>query len=161
MPQLDPTWFVSQLFWLCVSFFTMLAVMAKFFIPRIAEILAQRQHKIDSYLVKAHETKEKAEEALKKYQDALAQANLEADEALENTRQELREFIETRQNELQKSLNKKIAEGEKKIAQSKEEALKQVQEMSEELALDVVKKIGLNGIDAKDIKNILKKIAND
>lgn len=161
MPQLDPTWFVSQLFWLCVSFFTMLTVMAKFFIPRIAEILSQRQHKIDSYLVKAHETKEKAEEALKKYQDALAQANQEAGEALENTRQELKLFIENQQNELQDSLNKKIAEGEKKINKSKEEALKQVREMSEELALDVVKKIGLGSIKSKDIKNIMKKIAND
>ncbi len=161
MPQLDPTWFISQLFWLCVTFFTMLVIMAKFFIPRISEILSQRQHKIDSYLVKAHETKQKAEEALKKYQDALAIANKEAEESLEKTRQELKELIEDKQNQLQETLNKKIAEGEKTINKSREDALKQVQKMSEELAFDVIKKIGLTGIKTQDIKTALQKIAND
>lgn len=54
MPQLDTSTFTSQLFWLIVCFFSMLFIMSRFIVPRIADILEQRQRKIDGYLNKAH-----------------------------------------------------------------------------------------------------------
>ena len=78
MPQLDPTWYASQLFWLCVSFFTLLFVMANFIAPKIADILARRQNKIDEYIDKAAETKRRAEESLAKYNEALSNATRES-----------------------------------------------------------------------------------
>ena len=50
MPQLDFSVFPSQLFWLCVTFFTMLFVMSKFITQRIAEMINLRKEKIDDYL---------------------------------------------------------------------------------------------------------------
>lgn len=161
MPQLDPTWYVSQLFWLCICFFTMLFIMGKIFAPRIADILAQRQHKIDNYLVKAHQIKEQAEESLQKYHDALAKATADANEALEKTQKELDDYMSKKQDDLAKKLNAKIKEGEEQINASKELALKEVRGIAEELALDVVKKMGIKQISAQDLKNSLKKVAND
>ena len=43
MPQLDFSVFPSQLFWLAVSFFTMLFVMSKFIIPKTAEMIDLRK----------------------------------------------------------------------------------------------------------------------
>lgn len=161
MPQLDPTWYASQLFWLCICFFSMLFIMSKIFAPRIAQILALRQRKIDDYLVKAHQIKEQAEESLQKYQDALRTATEEANKSLEKTHQELNEYIAKKQNDLSDKLNKKIAEGEAQINQSKKESLKQIKSMAEELALDITKKIGIGDIKAEDIKNAVGKTAND
>ena len=53
MPQLDTSTFTSQLFWLVVCFFSMMFIMSKFIIPKIADIMEQRQRKIDGYLNKA------------------------------------------------------------------------------------------------------------
>lgn len=161
MPQLDPTWYVSQLFWLCVCFFTMLFIMGKIFAPRIADILAQRQHKIDDYLVKAHQIKEQAEESLQKYHAALAKATADANDALEQTHKELDDYMAKKQEDLSRKLNAKIAEGEAQINAGKELALKEVRAIAEDLALDVVKKIGIKQISAQDLKNSLKNIAND
>lgn len=161
MPQLDPTWYVSQLFWLCICFFTMLFIMGKIFAPRIADILAQRQHKIDNYLVKAHQLKEQAEESLQKYHEALAQATADANEALEKTHKELDDYMSKKQSDLAEKLNAKIKEGEEQIIASKEQALKEVRGIAEELALDVVKKMGIKQISVQDLKNSLKKVAND
>ena len=47
MPQLDTSTFTSQLFWLVVCFFSMMFIMSKFIIPKIADIMEQRQRKID------------------------------------------------------------------------------------------------------------------
>lgn len=43
----------------------MLFIMSRFIVPRIADILEQRQRKIDGYLNKAHNIRLEAEESLK------------------------------------------------------------------------------------------------
>lgn len=158
MPQLETSTFTSQLFWLIVCFFSMMFIMSKFIIPRIADILEQRQRKIDGYLNKAADIKLQAEASLKKYQDALAKATNEANSSLSRTKEELNELIKNKQSELDSSLQKKIKEGEKEINRSKEAALKQVQSIAEGLAVDVVKKIGLTTINSQEIKAVIKEI---
>ena len=161
MPQLDTSTFTSQLFWLCICFFSMLFIMSKFIVPRIADILEQRQRKIDGYLSKAHTVKIHAEEALKRYQDALAEATANANKALAETHEELNRYMQQKQDELAQKLNKKIKAGEAEINKSKDEALAKVKDMSEDLALDIVKKIGLSNISSKDIKEAVKTIKVD
>lgn len=158
MPQLDTSTFTSQLFWLIVCFFSMLFIMSHFIVPRIADILEQRQHKIDGYLNKAHNIRLEAEDSLKKYQEALANATAKANESLAATQNELNSYMQKKQDELAAKLQKKIAAGEAEIAKSKEEALAKVKEMSEELAQAVVNKIGLTTISAKDIKDAVKTV---
>jgi len=143
MPQLDFSVFPSQLFWLSICFFTMLFLMSKIIIPRIAEMINLRREKIDDYLQKAAEIKEKAEKSLEKYQEALQKASNEANQSLLKTQQDLKNLMECKQADLSAVLATQIAEGEQKIAQSKQKALKQVEEMSVDLATEVVKKLGL------------------
>ena len=94
--------------------------------------------------------------ALLKYQDALAKATAKADKSLADTKTEMEQLISNRQNELETRLRQKIKEGEAEINKGKDEALKQVRAVSEELASDVIKKIGITGIKAADIKTALK-----
>lgn len=158
MPQLDTSTFASQLFWLCICFFSMLFIMSKFIIPKIADILEQRQRKIDGYLIKAHQLKIQAEETLKKYQDALNEANEHATKALSKTQTELNSLIEKKQNDLTQHLHKMLEEGEKEIAKSQKEAINKVKSVSEDLALDIAQKIGLKDISSADIKAAIKTI---
>ena len=58
MPQLDFSVFPSQLFWLLVSFFSMLFIMSRFIIPKTAEMINLRKEKIDGDLRKASEIKQ-------------------------------------------------------------------------------------------------------
>ena len=161
MPQLNPTWFISQFFWLCICFFCMLFLMSKVFIPKIKDILEQRQRKIDDYLVKAHQIKEQAEESLQKYRDALAKASADANAALELSRKEMNEFIVKKQNELTQKLNDKLAQGDAQIKETREKAVKDLKNVSQKWALDIVAKLELNEINADDIKDGIKKVVNN
>ena len=161
MPQLNPVWYSSQLFWLVVCFFTLYYIMSRFIAPSIADILAKRQNKIDEYLDKATETKRRAEEALQKYHIALNEATKEANEILERTKKELDEQIVAKQNAMTLKLRKKVEEGENKIRQSKEIAMDKVCDISEDLAKDIVKKIGLSGVANENFKLVIKKLAKD
>lgn len=161
MPQLDPTWYVSQLFWLCISFFTMLFIMSKFIVPRIADILDKRRNKIDDYLYKAKENKRLAEESLEKYHQAIADATQKADLALEEMQKELDKMVTEKQAALDEKLNQRISESEAKINQSKQEALDKIKSMSAELAVDVAKKVGLTHISEKEINKAVDALAQN
>lgn len=156
MPQLDFSIFPSQFFWLCVSFFLMLFIMSKFIIPRTAEMINLRKAKIDADLEAAAALKQKVEQTLEKYNQALKAASDEANASLQKTREELNSTIERRQAELAQELNREIAAGEKKIAAAKQKALAEVEIMAAELAPQVLKKLGFAKVSAKDIQAALK-----
>lgn len=152
MPQLDFSVFPSQLFWLCISFFTMLFIMSKLIIPRIAEMINLRQEKIDGDLEKAAQIKTRAEAALDKYHEALDKATSEANQSLLKTQQDLKNMIERREAELTNDLNRQIAEGEQKIKSGRDKAVKQVQGIAADLAWDILKKLNFRDIKIKDIE---------
>ncbi len=160
MPQLDFSVFPSQLFWLSISFFSMLFIMSKLIIPRIAEMINLRKDKIDGYLQKAAEIKDKAEDALQKYHQALQKATDEATQSLQKTQQDMQKLIDRKQADLAAELAAQIADGEKKIQDGKNKALQQVQEMSENLALDVFQKLGLK-VAAADVKKAVQEVMKD
>ncbi len=160
MPQLDFSVFPSQLFWLTVSFFTMLFIMSKLIIPRIAEMVNLRRDKIDAYLQKAAEIKGKAEEALENYREALRKATENANQSLLKTQQEMKNLIDKKQADLTAELLNQIAEGEKKIQAEKAKALQQVEEMSEEFALIVIQKLGIEA-DENAVRQAVKSVAKD
>ena len=150
MPQLDFSVFPSQLFWLLVSFFSMLFIMSRFIIPKTAEMINLRKEKIDGDLQKAAEIKQQVEKALEKYHAALKEATDKAQISLQKNRDELGEMINRKQEDLAAKLEAEISGGEKKIEQAKEKALQKVEASAAELAIDVLKNLGFGGVKAKD-----------
>ncbi len=161
MPQLDFSIFPSQLFWLCICFFTMLFIMSKLIIPRIAEMIELRREKIEGNLEKAAEIKAEAEKSLEKYRKALQDATNDANQSLLKTQQELQAMIERKQDDLSAKLSAQIAEGEKKILNSKNKALQQVNDISAEIAVEIMKKLDLKDIKIQDFEKALKTSLKD
>ena len=143
MPQLDFSVFPSQLFWLLISFFSMLFIMSRFIIPKTAEMINLRKEKIDGDLQKAAEIKQQVEKALEKYHAALKEATDKAQISLQKNRDELGEMINRKQEDLAAKL-------EAEIKQAKEKALQKVEASAAELAIDVLKNLGFGGVKAKD-----------
>lgn len=50
MPQLDPSSFISQIFWLVLAFTVLYFFMSKFFVPRISQIVGSRENTVRSNL---------------------------------------------------------------------------------------------------------------
>ena len=64
MPQLDTTWFASQIFWLIIAFSVLYYLLSRKALPRLAEILEARQDRIAADLDEAERLRREAEEAL-------------------------------------------------------------------------------------------------
>ncbi|NNG04703.1 MAG: F0F1 ATP synthase subunit B' [Inquilinus sp.] len=134
MPQFDPQYFASQIFWLAVSFAILYWLMARFVLPRIAEVLEERSERIADDLEKAETLKTEAEAVIEAYEAALAKARGEASGLLAKAAQEIAEVSAQRQAEFAAALAKKTQAAEDRIATAKQEATAQVRDIAVDAA---------------------------
>jgi F-type H+-transporting ATPase subunit b len=128
MPQLDATWFASQIFWLIVAFSTLYYLLSKKALPRLGEILEARQDRIVADLDEAQRLRRDAEEALASYEKLVAGAQEEAHGLLAETQARLAASAAERQAELDQRLASQLAEAEARIATAKERALAELED---------------------------------
>ena len=152
MPHLDVSTFATQIFWAVVCFVTLYIFISTFAAPKTSEILGERKKLIDDYISKAEAMKKRAEKALQEYNDALSKTNEEANEKISKAIAELNAFVSNKEQELQKELSAQIEKTQKEVETSKIKAIQEADEASLTLALNVIKKIGIDGISQKDLE---------
>ena len=92
MPQLDPSLFATQLFWLALTLIPLYLVLWKVALPRVGDVRARRRERIEDDLKKAEGLKAEAEAALAEYQAVIAQATQKAQDALRAAAHEASEY---------------------------------------------------------------------
>ncbi|MDD4557214.1 MAG: hypothetical protein PHE89_07855 [Alphaproteobacteria bacterium] len=152
MPHLDVSTYASQIFWAFTCFIILYLFISAFATPKISGILKERQKLIDGYILKAEEMKKKAESALENYNKAMEHAKLDADNKINNALKELNDFVRNKEREVHKELADKVAQAQEEVKKNKEKALKEANTASTKLALDIIKKIGIQDITESDIK---------
>ncbi len=75
MPQLDPTHYVSQLFWLLICGVTLYVLMARVALPRVSTMIDRRDDQVREDLELAYKLKQQAEEIKVSYTKALRDAD--------------------------------------------------------------------------------------
>ena len=156
MPQLNPEFFVSQLFWLVVTFSFLLVFLWRISLPRISNILEKRERKINEDLTAAKELQSEAENIQDKIEQQLKQARSDASELIKSS---LATFQDKAQNEiskLEKDLDKKINDSSNKIENSKKESLNQIQSQINEITKLALSKVTSFEISDDEIKNAVK-----
>ena len=68
MPQLDPTYWASQAFWLILIFTALYLALSNLFIPKIKDNIDNRENKIKDDLDEAQKLKNLAEQKLREYE---------------------------------------------------------------------------------------------
>lgn len=141
MPQFDAAFFTPQLFWLAILFCTLYFVMSRHALPRVGEVLEERQRRIDENLDKAAQLKAEAEAAIAAYETALAESKAQAMRVMRETSDQLAKQAEARSKELGDRLAQQIKAGEARIQAAKEQALANVRQVATEVAGAAVAKL--------------------
>ena len=119
LPQLDLTTYSSQVFWLIVSFVVLYFLVAKLAMPRIAEVLEERQERIEDDLDKAETLKKEAYQVRIEYEKALSAAREKAQEATRHAQEEIAKRSAEAESAAQVKVTVMLEEAEKRIAASK------------------------------------------
>ena len=134
MPQFDPTTFSTQIFWLILTFLALYLVLSKVVLPRISNVLEQRQEKIEDDLNRAEKLKAEAEEVLADYRKSLDGARVTAQANLKSAADEMAAVAAERQASFNAELAAKTSEAEARIAKAQEEALANLKGVAVEAA---------------------------
>ncbi len=155
MPQLDPSTFGSQLFWLAVSFVTLYVVLSVLVLPRIGATMAKRSEQLDGNLAEAEALRAKAEAALEAYEEALAQARTKALVVAQTMRAEVQAETARQKAELDAKLAEEAAAADSRLAATREAALAGLRDAAKDIVGEVMLSIGVDQADDKSVEAAL------
>ena len=89
MPQLDPEFWVSQIFWLTLSFGILYIVLSKIILPKISSNLELRKSQIQENIDAAEKQRESSEIKLKEYDEIILKSKLEAKNIFNDAREKI------------------------------------------------------------------------
>ena len=157
MPQLNPEFFVSQLFWLVVTFSFLFVFLWRVSLPRIGSVLEKRERKISEDLTAAKELQAEASKIQETIENQLKQARADASEMIKSSSISLQDKVQTELNKLDEELDGKIDEAEKAIEKSKVESVAQIQEQIHEITKLTISKVATFNVSDDDIKKAVSK----
>jgi len=161
MPQFDPTSFPSQLFWLAVSFIALFVLMSKVALPRVGEILEERQKRISDDLDMAERLKTETEAAIAAYEKALAEARAAAQAEIAQVMEANAAEAAARHKALEEQLSAKIVESEERIHAAHSEAMAQVSGIAADVAAAIVERIAGVPADAESLSPVVEAVAKE
>ena len=141
MPQLDPEYWLSQIFWLTIVFITIYVLISKIFIPKIKGSIDMREDKIRKDLEEAKTFKEQAELKLKEYNSLMETAKLDVKKITSKSRQKLNEDMQIKKEQIQKKIDAEISNVEKEIKKLKNDSFDKVNLISQDIVSNLVKDI--------------------
>lgn len=158
MPQLDPTWFVSQLFWLLVSVTLLYTVLSKLALPPLMAVLELRRATRERDLNAAQALKTEADSAREEYERALSDARLRAQAIFTEVEQKGKQDTETALLTLSRTLHQQIADAERHIAESKEKLMRALEPAVADLASHAVEKLMDKRPDDKRVQAVVQQL---
>ena len=156
MPQLDPEFFISQLFWLVVFFSFLLFFLWKVSLPRIAKVIEKRQNTIDENLSYAKELQEQAQKIENKINNQINQAKQNTDDQIKKTISSLQDDVASKLTVLDKDLEDKISKSEKEIMKNRDNEIKNIDKEILNITKITVSKLTNIDLSDNEINSIIK-----
>lgn len=158
MPQLDSTWYASQVFWLAVTFIIFLLLCWKVILPKIDRVLEDRNQRIQGDLEQARELRDEADKVLADYEAALADARSKAQAAIREAANEAQTEATDAHQKLGAKLAEQVSEAEERIAAARTEAVGNVKGVAEDLAKAAAEKLLGSSVAAGDAQSAVASV---
>jgi F-type H+-transporting ATPase subunit b len=158
MPQLDPSSFSSQLFWLAVFFAVLYVLLARFLLPRVQTVIDLRAKTIGDDINRAESSKAQAEQARDAYEKSLAEVRAKSKSMIAQSREKSAESTAKRQTEMDAMLEKQTQESEQSIEKAKKDIMGKLLPVASELAGNIVNLLVSRKPDAGEIDAVLRKL---
>ena len=141
MPQLDPEFWISQIFWLTLTFGILFITLSKFILPKISANLELRKSQIQENIEAAEKQRESSESKLKEYDKIILESKVEAKNIFKNSREKIIKDINSKKEILDKQIDEEIINAEKEIEKLKKGASEKINKIAIDTSSDLVKKL--------------------
>ena len=145
MPQLDPEFWFSQIFWLVITFGILYLVLSKIILPKISDNLETRKSQVLENLELAEEQRNESETKLKEFDNIILKSKIEAKNLFNESRKKLLDDINSKRQKLEKEIDKEVKIVEAEIDELKKKSPEKINKIAIETSADLINQlIGVN-----------------
>ena len=155
MPQLNPEFFLSQLFWLVIAFSFLLIFLWRISLPRISKVLEKRETKINNDIGEAKKIQAEAEKIQEQIDNEIMKTREENAQNIKDLNINLQNKTLDELKKIDISLSKKNNEAANLIEKNKQKSIKEIDEKVLEITKLILSKLSSNVISDEEIKKVV------
>ena len=155
MPQLNPEFWISQIFWLTLTFGILYIVLSKLILPKISANLELRKSQIQDNIEAAEKQRKDSESKLKEYDDIIFKSKLEAKNIFKDAREKALKDINYKKETLDEQINEEIKKAEQEIEFLRKSAPEKINRIAIDTSSDLIKKLIGTEINSSSISAIV------
>jgi F-type H+-transporting ATPase subunit b len=141
MPQLNPEFWVSQIFWLTITFGILYVVLSKLILPRISANLEIRKSQILENIGAAEKQREESELRIAEYEKIVENSKNEAKNYFKQAKEKLLKDINLKKEILDKEMNGEIQKAEDEIKEFRNMAPEKIKKIAVETSSDLLQQL--------------------
>jgi len=141
MPQLNPEFWISQIFWLTLTFGILYIVLSKLILPKISDNLESRKSQILENIEAAEKQRQNSEEKLKEYEEIVSKSKMEAKNIFNQAREKALKDISDKKDILDKQIDDEIGKAEQEIKELQKGAADKINKIAIETSSELIQKL--------------------
>ena len=141
MPQLNPEFWISQIFWLTLTFGILYIILSKLILPKISANLELRKSQIQENIEAAEKQRESCENKLKEYDQIILKTKLEAKNIFKDARDKALKDINSKKEVLDNQIDVEIKKAEQEIELLRKGALEKINKIAIETSSEIIQKL--------------------
>ena len=157
MPQLNPEFWISQIFWLTITFGILYVVLSKLILPKISANLEIRKLQIVENIEAAEKQRKQSELNIVEYEKIVQNSKDEGRNYFKRAKEKLLRDINLKKDTLDKELDKEIQKVESEIQELKKKAPEKINKIAVETSADLLHQL----IGAKVNSSSISAIVDD
>ena len=141
MPQLNPEFWISQIFWLTLTFGILYIVLSKLILPKISDNLESRKSQILENIEAAEKQRQNSEEKLKEYEEIVSKSKIEAKNIFNQAREKALKDISSKKDVLDNQIDDEIVKAEQEIKELQKSAPDKINKIAIETSSELIQKL--------------------
>ena len=158
MPQLNPEFWIAQIFWLILIFSSLYLIIWKIFLPRITYSIENRKSRVVKDLDEAQKLKDNAEKKLKEYNEIIEKSKKEAKKIIDDSKKKLDRDIENKKQKFNDEIEKELAATEKEIKDLKTTSTSNITDIAAETSAEIIRQIINTEVNKSNVSAIVNEI---
>ena len=159
MPQLNPEFWIAQIFWLILILSSLYIILWKIFLPKITDSIENRKLKVVNDLNETQKLKESAEKKLKEYNQIIEGSKIESKKILENNKKKVEEDIKKKSVILNKEIENEILSTENEIKNLKMNSVQSINKIAVGVSSEIIKQITGAEVNGSNVSAIVEDIS--
>ena len=155
MPQLNPEFWISQIFWLIITFGILYIVLTKVILPKISNNLETRKSQILENIETADKQKEESQKKIDEYEKIILDSKLKAKNHFNEAREKILDNINKKRAALEKDLDQEIDGVEKELSDLRNKSGQKINKIASETSAELIKELIGEEVNSSSIAAIV------